>query len=76
MSQEKNTGSEDPIWTMHMRTLMKRKKNMEIAQTIDDALYQYYKVERGKEVPNWRYMKDADWWIEYLRSLGMDPDNP
>ena len=61
---------------MHMKTLMQRKKNMEIAQTIDEALYQYYVVERGKEVPNWRYMKDADWWIEYLKRLGIDPQNP
>lgn len=76
MSQEKNIGPEDHIWKTHMKTLMKRKKNMEIAQTIDDALYQYYVVERGEEVPNWRYMKDADWWIEYLKELGMDPDNP
>jgi hypothetical protein len=55
---------------------MKRKKNMEIAQTIDDSLHQYYVVERGEEVPNWRYIKDADWWIEYLKGLGIDPDNP
>ena len=55
---------------------MQRKKSMEIAQTIDEALYQYYVVEQGKEVPNWRYIKDADWWIEYLKSLGIDPRNP
>jgi hypothetical protein len=55
---------------------MKRKKNMEIAQTIDEALHQYYVVERGKEVPNWRYIKDAEWWLEYLDFLGIDRDNP
>jgi hypothetical protein len=55
---------------------MKRKKNMEIAQTIDDALYEYYVIERGQEVPNWRYIKDQDWWIEYLKDLGIDPRNP
>ena len=49
---------------------------MEIAQTIDKALHEYYVVERGEEVPNWRYIKDADWWIEYLKGLGIDPDNP
>jgi hypothetical protein len=49
---------------------------MEIAQTIDEALYQYYTVEQGKEVPNWRYMKDQDWWIDYLQSLGINPKNP
>jgi hypothetical protein len=51
-------------------------RSMEIAQIIDDALYQYYVVEKGKEVPNWRYMKDQDWWLEYLQSLGIDPRNP
>ena len=49
---------------------------MEIARTIDEALYQYYVVEQGKEVPNWRYIKDADWWLEYLDSLGIDRRNP
>ena len=59
-----------------MKTLTKRKRNLQIAQTIDDALYQYYVVEQGKSVPNWRYMKDQDWWIDYLESLGIDPRNP
>ena len=49
---------------------------MEIEQTIDDALHQYYVVERGEPVPNWRYMKDQEWWIDYLISLGIDPRNP
>ena len=61
---------------MHMRMLMRRKKNMETAQIIDDALYEYYTVEQGKPVPNWKYMKDAAWWIDYLESLGVDPRNP
>ena len=61
---------------MHMRTLMKRKRSMEIGQTIDEALYQYYVVERNEEVPNWRYIKDQDWWIEYLKELNIDPRNP
>ena len=59
-----------------MQTLMRRKRNMEIEQIIDDALYQYYVVELGQKVPNWRYMKDQDWWIEYLKNLGLDPRNP
>ena len=49
---------------------------MEVAQIIDDALYEYYVVERGEKVPNWMYIKDEDWWMEYLKSLGMDPRNP
>jgi hypothetical protein len=76
MSEKNLYENEDPSWQMHMRTLMKRKKNMEIAQTIDDSLYQYYVVEQGKPVPKWRYIKDADWWIEYLKSLDIDPRNP
>ena len=51
-------------------------ESMEIAQTIDKALYQYYVVERGEDVPNWRYIKDQDWWIEYLDSLGIPRRNP
>jgi hypothetical protein len=55
-----------------MQTLMKMKKNMETAQIIDDALYEYYVIERGQEVPNWRYIKDQDWWTDYLKELGID----
>tara|TARA_B100001939_G_C16902039_1_gene600447 strand:- start:593 stop:823 length:231 start_codon:yes stop_codon:yes gene_type:complete len=76
MSNENHLENEDPIWKTRMQMLMKRKKNMEIEQTIDDALYQYYTVERGEKVPNWRYIKDQDWWIDYLISLGVDPRNP
>ena len=58
-----------------MQTLMKRKKNLEIAQIIDDALFEYYS-ERGLEVPDWKMKRDPDWWINYLISLGIDPKNP
>ena len=76
MSEKNPLENEDPIWQTRMQMLMQRKKSMEIAQIIDDALYQYYAVERGEKVPNWRYIKDAEWWIEYLKSLGVDPRNP
>jgi len=48
---------------------------MEIAQTIDNALYEWYS-ERGLEVPQWRMQRNPDWWIEYLKDLGIDPSNP
>jgi len=54
--------------------LMRKKRNMEIAQTIDDALYEWYS-EQGREVPAWK-KSDPKWWQEYLKSLGMDPNNP
>jgi len=58
-----------------MRMLMKRKRSMEIAQTIDDALEEWYS-ERGLPVPQWKTKRDPDWWIEYLEELGVDPENP
>ena len=47
---------------------------MEIAQIIDESLYEYYS-EQGKPVPNWK-RKDPEWWSEYLIRLGLDPRNP
>ena len=48
---------------------------MEIAQTIDKALYQYYTVENDLPVPNWRQIKDPEWWVQYLKDMGLDPRN-
>ena len=48
---------------------------MVIAQTIDDALEEWYS-EQGLPVPNWKRNKNPQWWIDYLRSLGIDPNNP
>ena len=58
-----------------MQTLMRRKRSMEIAQTIDDALEEYYS-ERGLSVPNWKTNKNPQWWIDYLEELGLDKNNP
>ena len=76
MSEKNLYENEGPLWQTHMKTLIKRKKNLQIAQIIDEELHQYYVVERGQKVPNWRYVKDQDWWIDYLKSLGIDPRNP
>ena len=67
--------NEDPIWTTHMLTLTKRKRSMEIAQTIDNVLEEYYS-EKGMTVPQWKQRKDPLWWREYLIRLGIDPENP
>jgi len=73
---EKNLSeNEDPTWKMYMQTLMKRKKNMEIAQTIDEVLFRFYS-DKGMKVPEWKTQKDPEWWTEYLISLGIDPKNP
>jgi len=57
-----------------MQTLMKRKRNMEVKQIIDDALFEYYS-EKGLEVPQWKMIKDPQWWIDYLKELGLDENN-
>ena len=56
MSEKNLYENEDPIWRIHMQTLMRKKRNMEIAQTIDDALYEYYS-ELGRPVPRWKKRK-------------------
>ena len=54
-----------------MQTLTKRKKNMEIAQIIDSAIYEYYS-EKDLPVPHWKTKKDPQWWIDYLKQLGIN----
>jgi len=48
---------------------------MEIAQIIDEALEEYYS-SIGKPVPNWKTGGNEQWWIDYLKELGIDPSNP
>jgi hypothetical protein len=72
---EMNPENHTHIWQTYMQTLTKRTRNMEVKQTIDDALFEYYS-ERGLEVPQWRMRKDPQWWTEYLLDLGLDPNNP
>ena len=74
MSNENPLENEDPSWKIRMQMLTKRKRNMEIAQTIDDALYEWYS-EQGRPVPQWKKEKYS-WWREYLIELGLDPNNP
>ena len=54
---------------------MKRKRSMEIAQTIDEAINEWYSLH-DLPVPNWKNSKDPQWWIDYLKELGIDKDNP
>ena len=72
---EKNPENLTHMWQMRMQMLTKRMRNMEVKQTIDDALLEYYS-EKGLEVPQWRMRRDPEWWTDYLLSLGLDPDNP
>jgi hypothetical protein len=68
MSEMNPEESTDPIWETRMRTLMRRKRIMEVEQIINDALWEWYS-DRGLEVPNWRMQKDPQWWVDYLAEL-------
>lgn len=68
MSEKMPNGNTDPTWKMHMETLMKRMKRIEVSEIIDEAIWRWY-FENGKEVPNWKMQKDPQWWIDYLESL-------
>ena len=57
-----------------MQTLTTKKRNMEIAQIIDSAIFEYYS-ERGLPVPNWKQTKNPQWWVDYLTQLGLDSNN-
>jgi hypothetical protein len=75
MSNENLYENEDPTWQIRMKMLMTRKRNMEIAQIIDDAISEYYS-ENDLSVPEWKLKKDPQWWIDYLKELNIDPRNP
>jgi len=68
MLDENHHEQEDPSWKIHMRMLTKRKRNLQIAQTIDEAINEYYSLQ-GIPVPNWKTQKDPQWWIDYLKEL-------
>tara|TARA_Y100000004_G_scaffold40612_1_gene44003 strand:+ start:181 stop:414 length:234 start_codon:yes stop_codon:yes gene_type:complete len=74
MSEKNLYENEDPTWQMRMQTLTRRKRSMEIAQTIDNVLYEYYS-ERNLEVPNWKQKRNPQWWIDYLNSLNLNENN-
>ena len=58
----------DPTWKMHMQTLMKRKKVIEVNETLRKAISDWY-FENGKVEPIWYVPKDPDWWVDYLQEL-------
>ena len=63
------------MWQMHMQMLTKRKRNMEIARIIDEAINEWYSLH-DLPVPNWKCNKDPEWWTTYLEELGIDKNNP
>ena len=74
MSEKNLFANEDPIWRTRMQMLTTKKRNMEIAQIIDSAIFEYYS-EKGLPVPQWRQQKNPQWWVDYLTDLGLDSNN-
>jgi hypothetical protein len=68
MSEKIPNESTDPMWKIHMETLTKRMRNIEVAQKIDEALEEHYS-SLGLPVPRWRMRKDPQWWIDYLAEI-------
>ena len=75
MSQQNPKNHTDLMWQMHMQMLTKRKRNMEIARIIDEAINEWYSLH-DLPVPNWKCNKDPEWWTTYLEELGIDKNNP
>jgi len=68
MSEKMPSDHTDPMWRTHMKTLTQRMKRIEIAEVLDEAIWRWY-FENGKEVPNWKYQRDPQWWTDYLEEL-------
>jgi len=68
MSEKMPNDHTDPMWRTHMKTLTERMKRIEFAEIIDESIWQWY-FENGKEVPNWKYQRDPQWWTDYLEEL-------
>ena len=68
MSEKMPNENTDPMWRTRMETLTKRMRQIEIAEIIDKAIWEWYS-ERGLEVPNWKMQKDPQWWTDYLEEL-------
>ncbi len=54
-----------------MKTLTRRKKQLETAETLSQAISDWY-LENGLPEPDWKIQKDPEWWTSYLASLKTD----
>jgi hypothetical protein len=71
MSEKIPNDHTDPTWQMHMQMLTKRKKVIEVNETLRKAISDWY-FQNGKVEPIWYVPKDPDWWVDYLQKLDED----
>jgi hypothetical protein len=72
MSKKNQPNPMDHTWNHHMKTLTKRKKQIEISETISKAISDWY-IEHSIPEPNWKSQKDPSWWTDYLQELDKKP---
>jgi hypothetical protein len=68
---EKNPQNPINTWNQYMMTLTRRKKQLETAEIISQAISDWY-LENGIPEPDWKIQKDPEWWTSYLDSLKTD----
>ena len=68
---EKNQQNPTNTWNQHMKTLTRRKRQLETAETLSQAISDWY-LENGLPEPDWKIQKDPEWWTSYLDSLETD----
>jgi hypothetical protein len=69
---EKNQPNPINTWNHHMKTLTKRKKQIEISETLTQAISDWY-IEHDLPEPNWKPQNDPQWWLDYLQELDKKP---
>jgi hypothetical protein len=68
---EKNQPNLTNTWNLRMKILTRRKKQLETAETVSQAISDWY-LENGLPEPEWKIQKDPEWWTSYLDSLKTD----
>ena len=61
----------DHTWNQYMMTLTRRKKQLETAEIVSQAISDWY-LENGLPEPDWKIQKDPEWWTSYLDTLKTD----
>jgi hypothetical protein len=68
---EKNQPNLTNTWNLRMKILTRRKKQLETAEIVSQAISDWY-LENDLPEPDWKIQKDPEWWTSYLASLKTD----
>ena len=59
---------------MYMKTLNQRMIGIKNDEIVKKAISDYY-FEKGEPEPIWYVNKNPQWWVDYLRDIGLGPNN-